>query len=156
LCRLPDLIQTYIVLFDLWEPDVTSLIRERLQPGDVFIDIGANVGHHSLQAASAVGKNGSVVAIEALPSNFSILQQNIAASNSGNIRTIHRAVSDAPGFADVYAGSPHNTGLATTAPQKRRKLKLEARVQAAQLANCLQQVETEHARLVKIDVEGGE
>lgn len=42
-CNPPDLIQMYILLFGIWEPDLTHLVDQRVQPGDVFVDVGANV-----------------------------------------------------------------------------------------------------------------
>ena len=48
---LPDLVQMYMHLFGVWEPDVTAFIRGRLGPGETFIDVGAYVGYHALLAA---------------------------------------------------------------------------------------------------------
>lgn len=155
-CRLPDLIQMYIVLFDVWEPDLTHLIDERLAPGDVFIDVGANIGYYSLLAASKVGTHGKVVAIDALPSNFAELQHNIQQNHADNIRAINCAVAAEPGNLTVYAGPSHNVGLATTAPGQRKNLRVETTVTAAPLGECLQADEMRRARLVKIDVEGAE
>ena len=156
-CKLPDLIQMYIALFDTWEPDLTQFIQERLRPGDVFIDVGANIGYYTLLASAKVGAAGAVVAIDALPSNFAELQHNLDINEgSANVRAINGGVSDARGTIDVYAGPAHNVGLATTAPGNRRNLRREASVPAAPLADFLRDDEIRRARVVKIDVEGGE
>jgi FkbM family methyltransferase len=47
-----------------YEPDVTKLIERVLRPGDTFIDVGANVGKHTVPAAGIVGPKGRVIAIE--------------------------------------------------------------------------------------------
>jgi hypothetical protein len=75
-----DIVQQHIYYFGVWEPNLTRWIVRRLAPGDVFIDVGANVGYYSLQRCSAnlllasklVGQSCSVVAIEHLqpPSRF--------------------------------------------------------------------------------------
>lgn len=154
-CRLPDLIQTYIHLFGVWEPDVTAFVRRRLSPGDTFIDVGANVGYHTLLAAGLVGDAGRVVAIEASPANFAALTESLAFNeNPKAVRTANRAAADVAGTVSIYSGPVHNVGLATTVES--RGLRPEAEVEAAPLADLLESQETAAARLVKIDVEGGE
>jgi FkbM family methyltransferase len=156
-CRPPDLIQMYILLFQRWEPDLTALIRERLRQGSFFIDVGANIGYFTLLASACVGEDGRVVAIDALPSNFSELKHNLALnSGTGNVRALNRAVSDAPGTLEVYAGPAHNVGLATTAPGQRHDLRREASIEAAPLSDLLFADEISRARVLKIDVEGAE
>lgn len=156
-CRLPDLIQMYIALFDLWEPDLTRLIGSRLGPGDVFVDVGANIGYYSLLASRCVGEAGGVVAIDASPANCAELQHNLASNpGTGNVRTLNRAAAGEHGRIAVYSGPRHNLGLATTAPGGRRGLRHETEVTAAPLAELLSAEETRRARLVKIDVEGSE
>ncbi len=56
-----------IWLFGIWEPDLTAFIASRLEAGDTFIDVGANIGVFSMLASHHVGSTGSVVAIEASP-----------------------------------------------------------------------------------------
>lgn len=60
----------------IWEPYETSLLLSLLAPGDVFVDVGANLGYFSVLAASIVGEHGSVIAFEPDPSNFALLQAN--------------------------------------------------------------------------------
>ena len=48
-----------------------------LQPGHVFVDVGANIGYFSLLAATVVGSAGSVFAFEPDPSNFQLLEANV-------------------------------------------------------------------------------
>src|SRR5262245_44076596 len=47
-----------------YEPDVTGAIVAALKPGDVFVDIGANIGYFTVLAAQVVGAGGRVVAFE--------------------------------------------------------------------------------------------
>ena len=131
--------------------------RKRLRRGDVFIDVGANIGYFTLLASNKVGPEGKVVAIDALPSNYAELVYNIGmSSNRDNVRAINRAVSDSHGTIKVYAEAPTNLGHATTAPGDRKNLRFEASVEAAPLADLLLADEIRQARLLKIDVEGAE
>jgi FkbM family methyltransferase len=137
--RLPDLIQMYIYLFGVWEPDITAFIRARLAPGDSFIDVGANVGYHALLAAKLLGGAGRVAAIEASPAI---------------VRVVNMAASDVPGTVRIHHGPAFNIGLTTTLES--RGFAPEAEVAAAPLADLLEPKEIETARIVKIDVEGAE
>src|ERR671922_2698937 len=67
-----------IYWFGSWEPPLSAWIRRALRPGDVFVDVGANLGYFSLLAARAVAPGGSVVAIEAAAETVRRLEANIA------------------------------------------------------------------------------
>jgi FkbM family methyltransferase len=60
----------------IWEPYETSLLLSLLRPGDVFVDVGANIGYFSLIAATVVGPGGAVFAFEPDPANYSLLRDN--------------------------------------------------------------------------------
>lgn len=151
-CDLYDFIPRYIFLFGHWEPNVSAVIREVLQPGDVFVDVGANIGYDSLLAGTCVGSAGAVVAIEAVPDTFARLEHNIRLNSVKNIRAVQRAASDRPGVLTLHQVSEANTGRATTRPQGA----VLAEVEAAPLDAILSADERARVRLIKIDIEGGE
>ncbi len=62
----------------LWEPAQCQRMRDLLRPGDLMIDIGANIGWHSLIAAAAVGAEGRVLAFEPDPINHRLLSASAA------------------------------------------------------------------------------
>lgn len=157
-CRLPDLIQTYLYLFGVWEPDVTSFVRGRLSPGDAFIDVGANIGYHALLASRQLGGDGRVVAIEASPGIYARLRANLMLNGDpANVRTVNMAVTDARRECAILEGPAHNVGLSTTVrSRKSRRFPTGATVAGAPLADLLEPDEIRTARLVKIDVEGAE
>lgn len=56
-----------------WEP-----IKEiNATEGQIFIDVGANVGYYALHLAKQVGKQGKVIAIEPDPDTFQILKKKL-------------------------------------------------------------------------------
>ncbi|MGM0745764.1 FkbM family methyltransferase [Rhodohalobacter sp.] len=59
-----------------YEIEVTEAIQSILQKKDVFIDVGANIGYFSRQAAELVGGDGRVVSIEPGFQNFTSLIKN--------------------------------------------------------------------------------
>ena len=154
-CRLPDIIQTYLYLFGVWEPDITAFIDRRLQAGRTFVDVGANIGYHTLVAAH---KGSRVVSIEASPRIFRTLAENVERNcdtkGAGTVRVLNKAVSDRAGTCSIYGGPIQNIGLSTTL--QRRGLATEAEVEAAPLSDLLEPDETRTTQMLKIDVEGDE
>jgi FkbM family methyltransferase len=153
-CNLSDLIQSYVFHFGVWEPEISHLVSRILHPGDVFVDVGANVGYDNLLGSSLVGQQGQVVAIEASPNTFAKLKENIALNRSTNIRAVNVAVSDRAGKLELFDISKRNCGAATTIAG--RGGKLITSVDALPLAQILTPTEMRRARLIKIDVEGAE
>jgi FkbM family methyltransferase len=155
MCRLPDLIALYIWVFKEWEPDVTRFIASRLGDGDVFVDVGANIGYYSLLAAGSVGVGGGVVAVEASPSMFGDLHRNVQTSgHSDRVRRVNMAAAEKSGTLTVFAGPQHNAGMSTTLAS--RGMQAEATVEAKPLEEILTFDEITSARVIKIDVEGAE
>jgi len=74
--------------------------ERRLHAGDLFIDVGANVGSYSVLAASLGAR---VIAIEAAPDTAAILRDN-AALNSKEIEVLECAVGASPGTTRFTAG----------------------------------------------------
>jgi FkbM family methyltransferase len=153
-----DIIGQYIYYFGLWEPDITAWIKRRLVPGDVFLDVGANIGYYSLLASHLVGPHGSVIAVEASPTTFRTLLDNIAINGLANVRALNLAASDHPGRLKLYRGSEHHSGLATVVKERGFELgtEIEAEVPAAPLNSILSVEEMRRLRIAKIDVEGAE
>jgi len=67
------------------EPEIFLILKEYLKPGDVFFDIGAFVGSHSLYASRKVGRNGRVFSFEPNPFNAKELRRNILLNGIENI-----------------------------------------------------------------------
>ena len=154
-CRPPDFIQMYLWLFGMWEPDLTAFIAERLSDGDGFVDVGANIGYFSALAVRRVGPSGRVLAIEASPAVFALLGETIGLNGiGGSLRAVNKAAAGKPGAIAVYAGPDHNIGLTTTV--QARGFEEQAFVEALPLDDLLTSDELRAARLIKIDVEGGE
>ncbi|MGI0013506.1 MAG: FkbM family methyltransferase, partial [Nitrososphaera sp.] len=61
----------------LYEQAKVQALREFLEPGATFIDIGANKGDFTVLAASIVGTSGRVIAIEPERNNFSWLCRSV-------------------------------------------------------------------------------
>ena len=81
----------------LFEPFETHLLRREIRPGDVVLDIGANIGYYTIQFAHLVGARGKVVAFEPDSVNFNLLEQSVKANRLSNIELVNAAISDRRG-----------------------------------------------------------
>ncbi len=58
------LIGAGVVKFGAYEPHLGKLITRLLKPGDAFLDLGSNIGYHTLTAAKRVGSRGRCIAVD--------------------------------------------------------------------------------------------
>jgi len=72
-----------------------------LRPGDIFVDIGANIGLFTLIAAQRVGPTGRVYSFEPNPNTFQRLSDNIRLNNFTNISLHQSALSDQTAVLDL-------------------------------------------------------
>jgi len=87
----------------IWEPFETSLLLDLLQPGDVFVDVGANLGYFTVLAAARVGDHGRVFAFEPDPDNFALLQANCLANGvDQRVCAVHGALAQHDGRGTLY------------------------------------------------------
>ncbi|MDB5412172.1 MAG: FkbM family methyltransferase [Rubritepida sp.] len=157
----PDSVHGFLYFFGVWEPAITAIYRAALKPGDVVIDIGANVGTHALLASSLVGpggQGGEVHAVEASPWIHKRLRENLAANDIHNVRTYNLAATDKPGEVTVYLHDGTNLGGTTIVPSEatRTGALREATVEGRPLTDIVPMSALLAARLIKIDVEGAE
>ena len=69
------LIAPWLLIHGEWEPEETDLVKKLVKLGDVFVDVGANLGYYSLIAARAGASH--VYAFEAQPSTYELLGKNV-------------------------------------------------------------------------------
>jgi len=80
----------------------TDLCRKLIKPGDVVVDLGANIGYFTLIFAGLVGEHGHVFAFEPEAANFELLSRNVALNDYGNVTLAQKAVSSTNGTARLY------------------------------------------------------
>jgi FkbM family methyltransferase len=126
------------------------LLVRNLQPGDVFVDAGANCGVFSAYAARAIGPAGRVISIEPNPVMLSRLRFNIAANGFGNVTVIEAALGETEGTANLRVPASNYGG----ASLDNETGGLQVRVMT--LAAALQAAGVDHVDMLKIDIEGYE
>jgi FkbM family methyltransferase len=153
-----DIVGKYIYYFGIWEPNLTNWITQRLKPGDVFVDVGANIGYFSSLASKLVGDSGKVVSIEALPQIFNRLKGNLEMNSARNVRLANVAVWHQDEQVKMFSQSEHPSGTTSLMPAwaDQWQLKTISEVSARPLPSILTPEEIKTVRLIKIDVEGAE
>lgn len=84
------------------EPEIQSFLAEHIRPGDVVLDVGANVGFFTLMAAALTGPSGHVVAFEPSPKNATALRANLAANRLTTVQVVEAAVAAEEGQCTLH------------------------------------------------------
>ncbi len=144
------------VLSHLSEDVIERAYRLWIRPGDVAVDVGANIGRHTLPLAEAVGEAGHVYAFEPLPEMIMKLTSRVTASGLAQRITLKQmAIGDRIGTADFHFihKAPAMSGL-----KLRHGLPegTKTDVRQVSLATLDELLGDRLLRFVKIDVEGAE
>jgi len=134
-----------------YEPDVLSVLRRRLVPGNTFVDVGASFGYFATQIGRHVGPSGSVIAFEPGPQNQSLLLLNLYANGVVGAEVHQIALSDHPGLF-AYSRSGAN-GVVSVFGGDPRELANHDLVRASTLDR---ELGGRPVHALKIDVEGAE
>lgn len=152
-----------------YDPDELKLLRSmlrnlrKLRPNLLVMDIGANIGVHSVVLADEVGPGGKIIALEAQRIVFNMLAGNIALNSIENVHCLHLAASAAPGFIDIPQfdyGKPLSFGSVEFGAEQREAIGQERRhaPDRQEQVECVTVDSFGLAQLdlMKIDVEGME
>lgn len=135
-----------------------------IEPGSVVLDIGANIGTHTVMFSHLVGKSGRVLSFEPVPASFERLVENLEKrSRFANVTTFQLAVGNPasnreeavmriPGDDLTQASLRIQIGDAWGNRSDPREYTCSLTSIDAQLSEA----PTSHLEFVKIDVEGGE
>ena len=88
-----------------WEPHIIRLIRANLHEGDVYVDVGANVGLMAFSAAKIVGASGKVIAFEPNQDNASCFLQGVKENEFENVLLYQFALSDHRRIFNMWGSS---------------------------------------------------
>lgn len=104
-----DHIQRHHYAGEFYEADELKKIGSYFN-GGTFVDIGANVGNHSIYAAKFL-KADKIIAFEPGPLAVAILRCNVGLNDLGKVVSVHQvALSDRAGTATFDSPMPFNLG----------------------------------------------
>jgi FkbM family methyltransferase len=120
------------------------------------VDVGANVGYYTLQAAALVGPTGRVLAAEPNPSMVRQLESNLALNGINNVTVADIALSDQDGTADFYFPETGCEAYGSLRPNSLFRAASHSPVRTETLGTCLERLAFSSVDLIKLDVEGAE
>ena len=149
-----------IFLGNFYERQTKAALRNLVSPGTLVLDIGANIGAHTLHLAQLVGATGRVMAFEPTDFAFRKLSRNLGLNPSLASRVeAHHCFLTADDRANVPEAIYSSWPLARQAGLHAKHLGREMQTQAAR-ARSLDSILSERAdrkvQLVKLDVDGFE
>jgi FkbM family methyltransferase len=122
-----------------------------LGQGDVFVDVGANIGYFSFLASKKVGRSGKVFSFEPSIREFKRLKHGKSLNHAENLDLYNIALSDTEGFVELSV-SEYHTGTNQLVANS-SKTSLVETIPCARLENIIPH---KPIGLLKVDVEGAE
>jgi FkbM family methyltransferase len=124
-----------------------------VRSGDLVVEVGANIGAHTVGLARRVGAAGRVVAFEPQRACYALLQSQLALNRLHNVHAYHLALGQRPGElwvpATQYSETGNFGGIALTDVPQEHGEKVGVGTLDAHFPS-------EKVALLKIDVEGME
>ena len=135
---------------------LVETMKRFLRPGDVFFDVGANIGYLSAIAAGLVGPTGQIHCFEPVPEYFDRVER-LAALNPGYaFRVNFCAAGEEPGKCKIYVTREPGQSTLVAAYKSDPEIVSTLEVPVIRLDAYAQQHGIERVALIKIDAEGFE
>lgn len=135
-----------------WNPHILETCRSLLQPGQVFYDIGANIGFISIELERAFDGNLTALAFEPQPELSRIVLLSAKINGYERVRVFEAMLGDHEGTAHLFVGS--HTIHASAVARETGSRRIER--QLVTLDRFAGQEDLPEPDLIKIDIEGGE
>jgi FkbM family methyltransferase len=140
----------------LFERSEVRVFPHLLRPGDLFVDVGANLGYYTAMGSRLVGPSGRVLAFEPSPVCFPRLERLVAVGGLDNVRVFRAAVGAAEGTSTLYnAADADNSGAATLRPDLGGD-DVGVEVRVLRLDDVPELAKADSVALLKVDTEGFE
>lgn len=149
-----------IYLLGRFEPSTVRCYTRLVNPGDVVLDVGANIGAHTLPLARLVGEAGRVIAFEPTRYAFLKLQQNVSLNSALAARVSLAQVmlvshSSAALEPTVYSSWPLEGSDEVHAKHRGRLMDTRGAI-AATLDEQMRRFSIGRVNFIKLDVDGHE
>jgi FkbM family methyltransferase len=154
-CDLRNSLAREVFFLGSYEPQETLLLPALLRRGDTCVDVGAHWGYFSLIAATRVGPSGRVLAVEADPRVFAVLQRTVGLNPGLKVEAVQVAAAAESGtlVLNGYDERGDNWGISSVAtPQGGAAFE----VPAEPLEVVFERHGVGEVGLLKMDIEGAE
>jgi len=140
--------------------ETVGFFQQFLRPGDLAIDIGANIGHMTVQMALATGPDGLTLGFDPNPYVFDILTENAGLNPEKAAMAVYNlAITDHDDefYYNSSEASFNNGGISSEPLNKHGKYALSQKVKGVNLESFLEKKYStflSKLKLIKIDTEG--
>jgi len=141
------------VALGIYENHEREVFRQFCKPGAIVVDVGANVGLYTLIAASQVGRNGKVIAIEPHAESYHYLQKTIQTNGLTSVRSFNVALGDRRRTVDLFL-TDENKADSRIYDATGQRAKITAEM--VDLDQLLAENEIGAVQLIKMDIQGAE
>lgn len=138
------------------EEQTKTSIENILHEGDIFVDVGANEGWFSLQAARRVGPGGCVYCIEPQERLWPIIIRNFSLNNMTQYRILPYAIGEKQEDVALNLSLSMNTGSTSIVPSFRRHFRKQQQIRCTTLDQLVDLYRIRDITLLKLDIEGYE
>jgi FkbM family methyltransferase len=135
---------------------VVNAMQRYLRPGDIFLDVGANIGYLSAVAARLVGPRGQVHAFEPVPAYFVRLGRLAALNPEYLIAANPCAAGETPCTCTMYVTLEPGQSTLVRSYKADPEIQSTIEVPVIRLDSYLRQNQIDRVALIKIDAEGFE
>lgn len=140
------------------EPETIKWIEDRVKPGEIFYDVGANIGIYSLIAAKYSGAKIKIYSFEPSFPTFKSLCENVGLNNLQNvIIPLNIALSDMTGLGEFHYSSLSAGDSQHTFGGRAELLRapaLSLHCLSYRIDDLIRQLHLEPPDHIKIDVDG--
>jgi FkbM family methyltransferase len=135
---------------------IVETMKRILRPGDIFFDIGANIGYLSAIAASLVGRQGQVHCFEPVTEYFHRVQRLAELNPDYAIKPNACGAGEIPGICTIHV--THEPGQNTMVSDYKSGSEVAStqQVPVIRLDSYIDQHSIDRVKLIKIDAEGFE
>ncbi len=138
-----------------YEEYMCQTLRAILQPGHMFVDVGANEGYFCVLASRLVGDSGKVLAVEPQERLRSVIEENFRLNKVTGAVVDSHAISDKIQIGRFHLSPDINSGTSGLRRATRYRVPTQ-NVEIWTLTELLNRHEIEHVDLMKMDIEGFE
>lgn len=147
-------IQQQLFWYGYYEKELGDLMKKTVKPGDVFLDIGANIGYFSLLVANN-SPSVKVISFEPVAGLFQNMNENISLNNIKNIATVNAATGEITEEKELFISAPDNLGMSSFHQPENYSGKKES-VKVVAIDDWFKTSGLSKIDVIKLDVEGSE
>ncbi len=150
-------LEWYLYFNRYYESHVTKALKSLVKEDSVCLDVGANIGCHTLTMAHRA-RHGRVYAFEPNPLTFERLMFNIRLNNLRNVIPLNVAIGDHTGETSLFVPDADdcNQGKCSMISSPERGTTNEVKILASRARDLDALQNLDRCDVIKIDVEGFE